>query len=203
MVEVVADRFKRNRHQELHHLGLGETHREECVNRRTARMTALRDQFPDEADQRIRLLVAGGLVGTDRGNGRGRHFLKGFGNRAVSSGAIAAFILQTGGEEGKIAFLRGERGFSPFRIQRQVAFQHFGRVGKGRHQVRDKAKAFLNGFHDGFGAGRRVGNGQWLEEVCGRIHIILLVRLFNYLFCLPHRSSGDVMRLAGVQLLRK
>ena len=49
-----------------------------------------------------------------------------------------------------------ERGFAPFSIQRQVAFQHCGRIGKGRHQVRDEAEGFLDAFQGGSGGGRRI-----------------------------------------------
>ena len=80
--------------------------------------------------------------------------------------------------------LRGERCFVPFSVQRQVAFQHFGRIGKDRHQVRDEAEAFLDAFHGGLGGGWRIGDGQGFEEVCGGVHIIYWVGCFSFIFCL-------------------
>ena len=57
------------------------------------------NKFPDEGNQRIRLLVACGLAGPDGGNGLRGNFLEGLGNRAVSSDAVAAFIFQACGEQ--------------------------------------------------------------------------------------------------------
>lgn len=163
MVEVVADGLERDGHQEFHHLRLGESGGQKCVDRRRLGVAAFGNEFANQVNQRIRLLVAGRFAGADGGNGFAGDFLKRLGNGAVGGGAIAAAILQTRGEQGEVALLRREGGLFPFRIQRQIAFQHLGRMGKRRHEIGDEAKAFLDACHDWLGGFRRIGDGQGLK----------------------------------------
>ncbi len=198
MVEVVADCLERDCHEKFHHLVLGVSDGEEGIDRLRACMTALGNKFPNEGNHRVRLLIARGFAGPDGGNGLSRDLEEGLGNRAVSSDAVAAFVFQARGEQGESALLRGERGFAPFSVQRQVAFQHFGRIGKDAHQVRNEAERLLDAFQGRLGAGRRVGDGQGLEEGCGGAHIILLGWLFFFYDLLVTSITGVGRRLTVI-----
>ena len=69
-------------------------------------MPALGNKLPTREIMAVRFLVAGRFAGTDGCNCLGGNFQEGFGHRAVSSDAIAAFIFQARGEQGESALLR-------------------------------------------------------------------------------------------------